>query len=667
MLHQDREKIRYMNYFVTGATGFIGRHLVDKLLAREGMIYFLVLERELPLLEQLYQRWNVDKSRVVPIIGDLAQPGLGVSEADINRLRGNVRHLFHLAAIYDLSASAEIQEKVNIQGTRNAIDFAEKIQAGCFHMTSSIASAGLYDGTFREDMFDEAEKLDDPYFRTKHESEGIVRKECKVPWRIYRPGMVVGHSETGEINKVDGPYYLFKTIQRTRKILPPWVPIAGLEGGRINMVPVDFASRAMDHIAHKDGLDGKCFHLTDPNPKRFGEIYNIFAGVAHAPQVRMFVNAGMFAFIPSFVKQGLYSFMPIRRLVDIVLQDLSLPPDILRYVNYPTRFDCRQTLKALEGTDIKVPDLSNYAHNLWDYWERHLDPDLFVDRTLSGIAKGKVVLITGGSYGIGKAAALRVAEAGAKVILVARGEDKLLLAKKEIEEKGGTVFIYPCDLTDFDAVDKMIQSVETEHGGVDILINNAGRSIRRSVAMSVDRFHDYERVMRLNFFGSLRVTMGFLPTMIKKKQGHVINVSSIAVLNRTPRFSAYSASKAALEAFSNCANTEFNDIKFTIVNMPLVRTPMIEPTKFYRNVPTSSPEDAADLIQHAIIYKPERLATRLGIFAQVLHAIFPKLSWLIMNTAFHSFPEVADEKDESAKRLSPAQNAFAQFMRGIHW
>jgi len=155
--------------------------------------------------------------------------------------------------------------------------------------------------------------------------------------------------------------------------------------------------------------------------------------------------------------------------------------------------------------------------------------------------------------------------------------------------------------------------------------------------------------------------------MIEKKRGHVINISSIAVLNRTPRFSAYTASKAALEAFSECANTEFDDIDFTIINMPLVRTPMIEPTKFYRNVPTMSPEEATDLVQRAIIEKPERIATRLGIFAQVLHAILPKLSWLIMNTAYHTFPEVADEKDKSAKQLSPAQQAFAQFMRGIHW
>ena len=221
-----------------------------------------------------------------------------MAEADIARLKGNVRHLFHLAAIYDLKASAEIQEKVNIQGTRNVVAFAEAIEAGCFHLTSSIAAAGLYEGVFREDMFEEAEELDNPYYRTKHESEGIVRRECSRPWRIYRPGIVVGDSRTGEMDKIDGPYYFFKLIQKVRNLLPPWMPVIGIEGGRLNLVPVNFIVDAMDHIAHADGLDGQCFHLVDPHPHRVGDILNLFARAAHAPEMSLRVNALMFAFVP---------------------------------------------------------------------------------------------------------------------------------------------------------------------------------------------------------------------------------------------------------------------------------------------------------------------------------------------------------------------------------
>jgi nucleoside-diphosphate-sugar epimerase len=174
-----------------------------------------------------------------------------VSAEDIKKLKGKIDHFYHLAAVYDLGADEESQVAVNIDGTRNTVEFAKAIDAGHFHHVSSIAAAGLYEGVFREDMFEEAENYEHPYFMTKHESEKIVRKECKVPWSVFRPAMVVGDSTTGEMDKIDGPYYFFKLIQRMRQLLPPWMPAVGLEGGRINIVPVDFVVDALDHISHK--------------------------------------------------------------------------------------------------------------------------------------------------------------------------------------------------------------------------------------------------------------------------------------------------------------------------------------------------------------------------------------------------------------------------------
>src|SRR5512141_1202712 len=237
-----------MSYFVTGATGFIGRFLVARLLERQEIVYVLVRKGSLDKLAALREFWNADERQVVPIIGDLAEKRLGVSAADTRKLKGKVRHFFHLAAVYALKASAEDQMVANVDGTRNAVEFAEAIRAGCFDHVSSIAAAGLYDGVFREDMFEEAEDLDHPYFRTKHESEGIVRRECRVPCRIYRPGFVVGHSKTGYIDKIDGPYYFFKLIQKMRKMFPEWMPAVGIEGGRINIVPVDFVADALDFL-----------------------------------------------------------------------------------------------------------------------------------------------------------------------------------------------------------------------------------------------------------------------------------------------------------------------------------------------------------------------------------------------------------------------------------
>ncbi|HEY1327060.1 MAG TPA: SDR family oxidoreductase [Casimicrobiaceae bacterium] len=660
-----------MAYFVTGATGFIGGFLVGNLLARGKPIFVLVRRGSQKRLAALRERHGADERQIVAVIGDLAKPNLGISDADIRKLKGKVEHFFHLAAIYDIEASAEAQRTANVDGTRNAVQLAQAVNAGCFHHVSSIAAAGLYEGVFREDMFEEAEELEHPYFRTKHDAEGIVRNECTRPLRIYRPGFVVGHSKTGEIDKIDGPYYFFKAIQKMRNALPPWMPTIGIEGGRINIVPVDFVAGAIDHIAHRKGLDGRCFHLTDPEPYRIGEVLNIFAKAGHAPQMTLRVNAKLFGFIPAPILYGLGSLAPVKRAMKAVLTDLGIPRDVFPFVNWPTRYDNREATKALKGSGIAVPDLESYAWVLWDYWERHLDPDLFVDRSLEGRVRGKVVVVTGASSGIGRATALRLAEAGAKVILVARGEEKLVATKAEINALGGTAFIQTADISDMASCDALVARVLKEHGGCDFLVNNAGRSIRRSIVNSLDRFHDFERTMQLNYFGAIRLIMGFLPAMIERKSGHIVNISSIGVLSNAPRFSAYVASKSALDAFSACAGSEFLDknVSFTTINMPLVRTPMIAPTRMYENIPTLSPEEAAGLVVDAIVRKPVRIATRLGVFGAICHAVAPRLTQVLLNTAFHMFPDsaAAQGRKEEPQALSPEQMAFAQLTQGIHW
>ena len=661
-----------MAYFVTGATGFIGSYLVATLEQREGPSSALVRKESAPQLERLREAWGVDDKRVIAVIGDLAKPNLGVTAAERRKLKGKIAHVFHLAAIYDIQASADAQYAANVDGTRHAVELAEAVQAGCFHHVSSIAAAGLYEGVFREDMFEEAEELDHPYFRTKHESEGVVRRECKRPFRIYRPGFFVGDSKTGQIDKVDGPYYFFKAIQKMRQMLPPWMPTIGVEGGRINIVPVDFVADALDYLAHAKGLDGKCFHLTDPAPYRVGEVLNIFARAAHAPQMTMRINAKMFGFIPAPILYGLGSLSPVKRALKVVLNDLGVPRDVFQFVNWPTRYDNREAAKALKGSGIEVPHLESYAAKLWDYWERNLDPDLFVDRSLAGRVRDKVVVVTGGSSGIGHATALKLAGAGAKVVIVARDPAKLEATRKEIADAGGRCYTYSCDLSDMTAIDVAAKKILADHTTVDYLVNNAGRSIRRAVINSLDRFHDFERTMQLNYFGAVRLILAFLPKMVEQKRGHIINISSIGVLSRAPRFLAYVASKSALDAFAECAASEFLDkgINFTTINMPLVRTPMIAPTRMYENVPTLSPDEAAGLVVEAIVYRPVRIATRLGIFGAVCHALAPKVTQVLLNTAFNMFPDSAaaqGKKEGEAQPLTAEQMAFAQLTQGIHW
>ncbi len=670
-----------MDYFVTGASGFIGKRLVRKLLARKGaVVHFLMRDSSKDKVAALLADWGVDEKRARPVYGDLAQARLGVAKADVKALAGKIDHFFHLAAIYDLKADAESQILVNIEGTRNAVQLANDLKVGHFQHVSSIAAAGMYEGVFREDMFDEAEGLDHPYFATKHDSEKIVRKECKTPWRVYRPALVVGDSMTGEMDKIDGPYYFFKLIQKMRNMLPPWMPTIGIEGGRINIVPVDFVVDAIDHIAHVKDQDGRAFHIVDPTPYRVGDVLNTFAKAAHAPQMTMRINAALIGFIPNSVKKGMLSLTPVKRIRNAVMKDLGLPEDMMQFVNYPTRFDCRDTTALLKGTGIQCPRLEDYAYRLWDYWERNLDPDLFIDRTLKGQVAGKVVLITGGSSGIGLAAAHKIASAGAIAVIVGREQDKLDAARKEIldalkeagNKNGGKVETFSADLASMDSCDALVAWLVESFGGVDVLINNAGRSIRRGIESSYERFHDFERTMQLNYFGCLRITMGLMPHMVAKRKGHVVNISSIGVLTNAPRFSAYVASKAALDAWTRCAASEFIDVgvTFTTINMPLVKTPMIAPTKIYENVPTLNPDEAADLIVQAIVYKPVRIATRLGVFGQILHAAAPRVAQIVMNTTFRMFPDSSaakGAKEGEKAKATPDQIAFANLMSGIHF
>ena len=671
-----------MDSFVTGATGFIGRHLVEKLLARKGKIHVLVRSgskgKLKALIEELSEKYPDADKRIVPVTGDLGKARLGVSPKQITALSGKIGNVFHLAAIYDIAnEDAASQITANVDGTRNAVTFAEAGKAKCFHHTSSIAAAGLFRGYWREDMFEEWEEDNHPYFRTKHDSEKVVREECTVPWRIYRPGIVVGHSNTGFIDKIDGPYFFFKMLQRLRNALPRWLSLVGLEGGHMNIVPVDFVADAMDHIAHKAGLNGKTFHLTNPDSMPVGDVLNTFARAGHGPEFAMRIDAGLFGFIPKAVRDGIKNLPPVRTITDGVLSDLGIPRATLKFFNYPTKFDSRDTQAALKGSGISCPQLRDYAPVLWDYWERNLDPSLFQNRTLSGAVKGKVVVVTGATSGIGLAIAEKLVAAGAVTVIAARTPENLAetkaLLKKKARGNGGEVHAYQLDAAEIDSCDAFVKKVIDDLGRVDVLVNNAGRSIRRSVHLSYDRFHDFERTMQLNYFGALRLIMGFLPHMVEQNGGTIVNILSIGVQANQPRFSAYVASKAALGAFSSCAAPEFqhNNIHFSNVYMPLVRTPMIAPTKMYDHVPTLSPDEAAGLIAKAIVEKPTSVSTRLGTFAQVLWALAPKAMNTVFNTTYRLFPDSAAAKGEpgEGKPHTPSNEAvaLAALTRGIHW
>ncbi|HEU5267285.1 MAG TPA: SDR family oxidoreductase [Jatrophihabitans sp.] len=667
-----------MAYFVTGATGFLGRFLLVELLKREGTIYCLCRATSLDRLDELKGRLGAADDRIVPVVGDLAKARLGVDAEEIDRLDGTIEHFFHLAAIYDITADADSQRVANVEGTRHAVQLAEAVHAGHFHHVSSIAAAGLYRGEFTEDMFDEAQDVaHNPYYLTKHESEAVVRNECAVPWRVYRPGVVVGHSETGEIDKIDGPYYFFKTIQRLRSVTPSWLRVVGVDGGEINIVPVDYVVKAMDFIAHQPDLDGQAFHLTDPKPLTVGGLVKVLTKAAKAPQPAVNVDPRALDALPARLTSAVSALPGVKQVSDLALAELGIPREMFAYLTYPTHFDSSKTQLILAGSGIEVPPVASYAQHLWEYWERNFSPDRRKDKELARAIKGKTVMITGASSGIGRATALRVGAAGGKVILVARGAEKLEQTRVEIEDLGGTAFVHRCDLADMSDIERMAKEVLQEHGRVDVLINNAGRSIRRSIALSYDRFHDFERTMQLNYFGPVRLILSLLPIMRQtapdgRRGGHIINISSIGVQANIPRFSAYVASKAALDAFSRCIASEVidDDVHLTTIHMPLVRTPMIAPTKMYDRFPTMTPPEAADMICQAMINKPKKVGTTLGNLGELAYQISPSGVDRVLNRGYKLFPDSLAARGGKAKQPeqpSPESVAFAHILRGVHW
>ncbi|MEA2300615.1 MAG: hypothetical protein QOE44_1150 [Solirubrobacteraceae bacterium] len=659
-----------MAYFVTGATGFIGRHLLGRLLEREGDIHVLIRPESAARLDTLVTRLGAE-GRVHPVSGDLLEPGLGVGADEVEALRGRIDHFFHLAAIYDMTAGAERNEALNVGGTRQAVALAGSLGAGCLHHVSSIAVSGLHRGIFREDMFDEGQELPSAYHRTKFESERIVRNQTAVAWRVYRPSLVVGDSETGEMDKIDGPYYFFKAIQKLRHWIPEWVPLVGIELGHTNLVPVDFVARAIDHIAHLPDLDGRAFHLTSPKSQRSGEVLNTFARAAHAPQMAIRVDKRLTDALP---KGALSMLMKLPQLKDIrrqLLADFGIPEEVIGHVGFSSAFDTRDAERALAGSGIGVPALETYAERLWDYWERNLDPDLFKDRSLGAALAGRTVLITGASSGIGRATALKVAAAGGTPLLVARTRAKLEATRTEIEAAGGSAYVYDADLSDMDAIAGVVDRALADHPRIDFLVNNAGRSIRRSVRLSYDRFHDYERTMQLNYFGAIKLIMSVLPHMQERGSGHIVNVSSIGVQTAPPRFSAYVASKAALDAFTRVVSSEVvgDGVTFTTIHMPLVRTPMIAPTKMYDAFPAITPDEAAGMICEALRSKPKQINTKLGTFGEVSYALMPKAVDQILHMAYNIFPDSAAAKGQTdpTEHASMEQVALANVMKGVHW
>ncbi|MGB9302510.1 MAG: SDR family oxidoreductase [Mycobacterium sp.] len=669
-----------MRYVVTGGTGFIGRRVVSRLLGSQpdAQVWVLVRRESLGRFERLALDWG---ERAKPLVGEL--PELDLSDETLAEL-GQVDHLVHCAAIYDITVGEAEQRAANVDGTRAVIELARRLDATLHHV-SSIAVAGDFPGEYTEDDFDVGQQLPSPYHQTKFEAELLVRSTPGLRYRIYRPAVVVGDSRTGEMDKVDGPYYFFG-VRAKLAALPSFTPILLPDTGRTNIVPVDYVADALVALMHADDAaswDGRAFHLTAPKTVGLRGIYRGVAQAAGLPPLRGSLPRS--AATPLLKMSG-----RAKVLRGMAATQLGIPPEIFDVVDLAPTFASDATRNALQGTGIEVPEFATYAPRLWQYWAEHLDPDRARRDDPSGALVGRHVIITGASSGIGRASAIAVAERGGCVFALARNGDALDDLIAEIRAKGGQAHAFPCDVTDSASVEHTVKDILGRFDHVDYLVNNAGRSIRRSVVNSTERLHDYERVMAVNYFGAVRMVLALLPHWQERRFGHVVNVSSAGVQARSPKYSSYLPSKAALDAFSEVVATETlsDHITFTNIHMPLVATPMIAPSKRLNPVPAISAERAAAMVVRGLVEKPGRIDTPVGTLAEAGNYFVPRLSRRVLHQLYLGYPDSAaargvsrPEPDHSTVPRRPKRPARAvprvrvpkpvkravRLVPGVHW
>jgi thioester reductase-like protein/NADP-dependent 3-hydroxy acid dehydrogenase YdfG len=631
-----------MRYVVTGGTGFIGRRVVSLLLETrpDAQVWVLVRRQSLGRFERLAAGWG---ERAKPLVGELRE--LKLTDETLAEL-GTIDHVVHCAAIYDITAGEAEQSAMNVadvEATRAVIGLAQRLDATLHHV-SSIAVAGDFDGEYTEDDFDVGQQLPTAYHRTKFEAEALVRSAPGLRHRVYRPAVVVGDSRTGEMDKIDGPYYFFGVLAKLA-VLPKFTPILLPDTGRTNIVPVDYVVDALVALMHAEGCDGRTFHLTAPKTIGLRGIYRGVAKAAGLPPARGSLPRSVAA--PVLKVRG-----RAKVLRNMAATQLGIPAEVFDLVDLKPTFISDNTRKALQGTNIEVPEFASYAPRLWRYWAKHLDPDRARRDDPNGPLQGRHVIITGASSGIGRASAIAVAERGATVFALARNADALDQLVAEIRAGGGQAHAFSCDVTDSTSVEHTIKDILGRFDHVDYLVNNAGRSIRRSVVNSTERLHDYERVMAVNYFGAVRMVLALLPHWRERRFGHVVNVSSAGVQARNPKYSSYLPTKAALDAFADvvASETVSDHITFTNIHMPLVRTPMIAPSHRLNPVPAISPERAAAMVVRGLVEKPARIDTPLGTLAEAGNYFAPRTSRRILHQLYLGYPDSA-----AARGLPPEQ------------
>ncbi|KZX58066.1 hypothetical protein A3709_20865 [Halioglobus sp. HI00S01] len=630
---------------VTGATGFLGTQIVDRLLTEGGTeLHLVVRNQETKSAVAKIGLWRESADRTSSSITlhnlDLTQ------EFEIPAEARGAKHVFHCAGLYDMSAPEALLFDVNVKGTENLLNALSRADfKGVFHHVSTLAVAGDYSGKFKEAMFDEKQNFKHPYSESKYVSELRVREERNFETRIYRPAAIMGDSNTGYADRFDGLYYMLNPLKSLLATMPKLLPLPLPRGlAKMALVTVDFAANSIVDIAMSD-TEENTFHITDGKNYDMADIVKAYVEEIDPRRTILRIESWM---IMPMIERWIKPFAKLKTIDNLRASYerlCNIPTGAFDGFNPNLTVDASRTLAIAESKGRNVPTLKTYAKTTMAYFNsqeenvRRLTNEKYVS--------GRKVVVTGASSGIGESLAYQLSAMGAEIVLVSRTEKDLNRVADQIQIQGGTAHVVQADLGDRDSVANLIETIKRDHSDVTMLFNNAGVSVRKRIDERLDRPDDLYRTAEVNYLGPACLMLGLIPLFKANGQGHIINSLSTVASYPVPRFGAYSASKAALGAWSQVTAIEYmaDNIYTTDVYLPLVRTRMIEGTSEYQDSDYSymiGPEKAASDMLLNLSHKPREV--NFGLKAlPVVKAAAPDLNTVYLNAIYRMFPD--DDKD----------------------
>ena len=616
-----------MIYFVTGGAGQIGRFLIPRLLERGGSVYMLVGDDELGEFARLRAAWGAGEGQLIPVTGDVSRIRLGVSQHFQGQLKHKLDHFFHLATEFDFAADGEAQARRNVDGVRRALGLAETLHAGCFHLLSSVAAVGRFVGLSDEQTFAEAPTLNNPYYVSYYYAERLVRAST-LPWRIYRPGVVVGDSLDGATNGINGLYYFFEAIRSLGEALPPWLRGATPEGGSLNLVPVDYVGQALDHLAHLQQGDGECFLLTHPQGISAGQLLRLLVVLAGGPTLSVWSQR-----LPYGLLSGLRPGAAGYALSERFLAPFGVPVEALELATSPTRYDGSKARELLEPADIHCPDVDEYVDVLWRYWLDRLS-DLnsrgpllgrLVDgwygrrnhSALSREVSGKVVVVAGYPGQLAGSCAGKLSAAGAELILVGAGKRRLQSEADRLARGGARPKPYVCDLDEAAACARVARKILKNYGHVDVLLNISNQADGGAGAAGASSAAPGALARHL---GAMHLVHELSASMIARRQGHIVNVVA------RPR-GATLAARSAADLVSRLLAAELAScgVRFDYLALPEAGRSEGGARRWLADALWHAPDEAAERVLKALTARPARLIRALAMLGPAGQSVVPEL------------------------------------------